>query len=822
MSQSLRQDLSTLCTNFHMPTEMMDLGVTLLETAIIFQRNVPNTLTLRLDGNSHIIGPNDRCEHAVYLLIKDIGNEQIHLSHPFHISDAVRLYGGQTNNFRTREGARRHHPMANSNVKLCLGHNLTAFQKDCLELALIGYLLLHFGLKVTNKCIYPMHTYPGIIADVDIFDVESHARLEANRISTYGLMRRVLVLGTSPPQRLLSNAAYSRNLRAWQAQLRNGQQRLVNPLLDWAQETEDSQSIRELRGWLESEDGDLPSFINHYPETPSDNYRGLSRSLGTQDVLQADRQARASIQHLHKDVIIMLGSRPTRMYPRTLHHGYFFAQVCAQVDIHWLSSERCGIVLWWPDHGLRRHSHGAAMRLLEQVWVLLAHKLHLIIYLMHLASPSQIGVTGEQAQEIVRVLNRTPTTIQLDEMLKRLNKVWMSDATQVVPVIAPFQYVLSEAQAASDEVIIPEDLPEDDQQSILSSAMPDEGGSSTVYDTIRGWSRANQTTLTNQAMTRFSNFHSLPEEQQVQALRQVARDESNRMVTQGLARKIADGLFEPFPNESEAAQRQRWQQLINMERVARPSRNSTDSRLFTCTWCGQVADKQLQGYQLKISTRPRGCPVGITHTLGWSLVHGNQQVLFPINNVFVDFFETIAPVTVLNSWQLAVRFADYLLLVKEDNLQADVLFQRYEDKFPALRKFQPGGSKEGSKGKEGSITSFMMGLEKAMTRLTEWKPSCNIIIRERPDWPIEKAFFKKSGGKKTLYGFKMPEGDDHLLSRLEDLEAHHYQQIMERTTGRIFVRAAGAMRESVRRTGRISQHRDLGEGSSRGRRPSGR
>lgn len=147
-------------------------------------------------------------------------------------------------------------------------------------------------------------------------------------ISTYGLMRRVLVIGTSPPLWLLNNVAYAENLRAWQAQRQNDQARPVNPLVDWALATENAPSIRELSGWLESEGGDLPLLIDHYPDLPSDNFSGMSRIVDTQAVLQADSQVRSSIHQLQRDVIIMLGSRPTRMYPRTLHHGYFFAQVC--------------------------------------------------------------------------------------------------------------------------------------------------------------------------------------------------------------------------------------------------------------------------------------------------------------------------------------------------------------------------------------------------------------------------------------------------------------------------------------------------------------
>jgi hypothetical protein len=59
-----------------------------------------------------------------------------------------------------------------------------------MELALIGYLLLKYGLKVTNKSIYPMHVYQNIPAGLDIFDVQSHGELEGNMIGKIHLIRR--------------------------------------------------------------------------------------------------------------------------------------------------------------------------------------------------------------------------------------------------------------------------------------------------------------------------------------------------------------------------------------------------------------------------------------------------------------------------------------------------------------------------------------------------------------------------------------------------------------------------------------------------------
>ncbi|KAJ2956866.1 hypothetical protein NQZ79_g7349 [Umbelopsis isabellina] len=68
-------------------------------------------------------------------------------------------------------------------------------------------------------------------------------------------------------------------------------------------------------------------------------------------------------------------------------------------------------------------------------------------------------------------------------------------------------------------------------------------------------------------------------------------------------------------------------------------------------------------------------------------------------------FDTLPSLIVVNSWQLAVIFADYLLLAKEDNHQADALFHLYQEIFPVLRNFQP------DEGKAGNITSFMNDLQ---------------------------------------------------------------------------------------------------------------
>jgi hypothetical protein len=85
-----------------------------------------------------------------------------------------------------------------------------------MELALIGYLLLKYGLKVTNKSIYPMHIYQNIPAGLEIFDVQSHGALEENMVGTIHLIRRAIFIGTAPPRRTLQNPNYAESLRVWQ------------------------------------------------------------------------------------------------------------------------------------------------------------------------------------------------------------------------------------------------------------------------------------------------------------------------------------------------------------------------------------------------------------------------------------------------------------------------------------------------------------------------------------------------------------------------------------------------------------------------------
>jgi hypothetical protein len=76
--------------------------------------------------------------------------------------------------------------------------------------------------------------------------------------NTYGLLRRLMIVGNAPPQTHFDREGYQESL------LTN-----TNPLLDWSQESQRSRNIRRLMDMLTLDNPDfvreLPPFINHYP-----------------------------------------------------------------------------------------------------------------------------------------------------------------------------------------------------------------------------------------------------------------------------------------------------------------------------------------------------------------------------------------------------------------------------------------------------------------------------------------------------------------------------------------------------------------------------
>lgn len=99
--------------------------------------------------------------------------------------------------------------MHTSNVKICIGHDLTQYQMDCLETTSIAFLLLTYGMRTTNRTVFSKFVYREIPDGVEINDQNSHPNPAEYGVSTLGLLRRALVIGTFPPAWLLNSPEYT-------------------------------------------------------------------------------------------------------------------------------------------------------------------------------------------------------------------------------------------------------------------------------------------------------------------------------------------------------------------------------------------------------------------------------------------------------------------------------------------------------------------------------------------------------------------------------------------------------------------------------------
>jgi hypothetical protein len=194
----LYEQLATLFQEYRVPPHMMDHGFQLLQTVINVQESSERRLVLEAENHtvSHLINNDHRCNNMCYVLIKHLqaapGSTNVSI---LPIYSFTRVYGGQTNNFRQRERTRRSRTMYNSDIKLCLGHDLSQYQMDCLETTLVAFLLVTYGRRTTNKNIYSKYIYRTIPDNVVISDQTTHPSSQQYGSSTYNLVRRSIAGG---------------------------------------------------------------------------------------------------------------------------------------------------------------------------------------------------------------------------------------------------------------------------------------------------------------------------------------------------------------------------------------------------------------------------------------------------------------------------------------------------------------------------------------------------------------------------------------------------------------------------------------------------
>ncbi|KAH8549076.1 hypothetical protein BGW37DRAFT_542072 [Umbelopsis sp. PMI_123] len=330
------------------------------------------------------------------------------------IDSFTRLYIGQTENFRDRERRRKGHIMENSHVKICLGHNLSHYQMDCLEVTTIGVPILTFGIITVNKTIHSRCVYESVPDTLTADNIHDHPTPDQDR-NTFGLLQRAM-LG------VLNDLDYRRNLSEWRAQIQAGEA-ISNPVLDWEYQSKKSVNIRDLSQLLQSDDDDLPLFIDHYPDFQSKTYHDLFKDLEMADIMAADLNVKNSIENLNRHVIIFYRARPTLLFDKSQARRYP-TEVCPYADFHWLPTGRCALLLWWPDLGARAKVDIPCRQMLEQIFRLLAHQLHLLLCKLEGVAGNDIGIPETQAVEIAEWLMDHTTSHQLEGLYKDVTSMW--------------------------------------------------------------------------------------------------------------------------------------------------------------------------------------------------------------------------------------------------------------------------------------------------------------------------------------------------------------------------------------------------------------
>lgn len=181
------------------------------------------------------------------------------------------------------------------------------------------------------------------------------------------------------------------------------------------------------------------------------------------------------------------------------------------------------------------------------------------------------------------------------------------------------------------------------------------------------------------------NFHVLDDTDAGQRLQAVARYQITHLRRGWMEKYITAGIFVPLDDENPDQQFNRFFKMINMKRMLRGKHES--SLEYTCCWCGQKAARVPQDERVNFSTVKPGCPNGVAHSIGWEVVLGPHDEIFPSLNIFLLFFESLPTGEVMNHWQLAAAFVVYLQ-ENQWHVQARALYERRNRVFGDISNFR--------------------------------------------------------------------------------------------------------------------------------------
>ncbi|KAM3579995.1 hypothetical protein VKS41_007713 [Umbelopsis sp. WA50703] len=345
--------------------------------------------------------------------------------------------------------------------------------------------------------------------------------------------------------------------------------------------------------------------------------------------------------------------------------------------------------MWWPHFGIESRASNATKVRLSHVWLLLSLKLYLLLWRLDAETFDEGGLDQVRARSIIDWLANLPLSHQLSQLLLDVSVNWMSTdvsasaefmelATETTVSIAtppsdtdPISFGMMSMQdqelienedstsAAivlqpdTNEVVVIEESTEDTVvDETIETVDVQEADEDHLESHFDGWARWTETQMMNRTMQRVPNFLILSRDEQLQELTITAQTWSIRTRDTRLQRAIERGDFVPLVGETHDTQLVRFQRETNMARVRRSHR--PEAERLTCVYCNEVMHKTVPASgKVHVPTHPQHCPNPPSVKIGWSVVRGEYDDIFPDQNLFVLFSRAQVPGTVLNQMQLA-------------------------------------------------------------------------------------------------------------------------------------------------------------------------
>jgi hypothetical protein len=366
-----------------------------------------------------------------------------------------------------------------------------------------------------------------------------------------------------------------------------------------------------------------------------------------------------------------------------------------------------------------------------------------------------------------------PVSLHLHRLLPRLAQNWMSTNEEDLLVertldltAAPTDTVTTNVQdpdvpgmayiPAADQ--LPNETQDEGDISVAANVVPLTVG--TVAEMTAGWAPGLITQRWNETLRRVPYLYTLEDGEQATELRRTVQIWVTNTRDTRLQRAIERGDFVPLEDETHNEQLMRFQREINMARVRRSHR--PEAQRLTCVYCNDIIHKTLTASgKVHVPTQSQGCPNPPSLMLGWSVIRGEYDGIFPDQNLFVLFSRAQVPGTVLNQMQLARQVAVFCNDNDWHPQVRDLTDVRYYRSWGAVIQLYVAGQNPGAV-KSGWIT----GVKEAMMKVARTEP-LTIVDRQKTRAEGFRASRSQSTNTMSVYAFQLSNASRDQILRLE-------------------------------------------------------